>query len=86
MGLEIKVKRAILRELALRYKGSAKKGKAKLISELVALTGYNRNYSSWLFRNYGRRVVVSSSEERMIYLGQIKNIKRRRVRAYDEKF
>jgi len=39
MGLEIKVKRAILRELASRYRSSSKTGKGEVVGKLVGITG-----------------------------------------------
>jgi len=62
MGLEMKVKRAVLQKLASRYKNSSKKGKGEVIRELIAITDYNLSWASWLLRNYGRKVVLVNSE------------------------
>lgn len=59
MGLEMRVKRAILRELAQRYQRGRKKEKTRVLEEFIGLTGYNRSYGSWLLGNYGRKVVLS---------------------------
>lgn len=58
MGLEMRVKRAILRELAQRYQRGSKREKTGVLEEFIWLTGYNRCYGSWLLRNYGRKVVL----------------------------
>ncbi len=39
MGLEMRVKRAILRELAARYQRGRKKQKSQVIEEFIGLTG-----------------------------------------------
>ena len=44
MGLEMKVKGAILKELAGKYQRSSKKGKSQVLEEFLELTGYNRCY------------------------------------------
>jgi len=60
MGLEMKVKRAILKlkELAKKYQRGSKKEKSLILEEFAGLTGYNRCYSSWLLRNCGRKVIL----------------------------
>jgi len=87
MGLEMKVKRAILKELACKYQRSSKKGKGQVLEEFLELTSYNRNYGSWLLRNCGRKVVMRGlNGEQVIVIGEIRKIKRRRKRVYDEEF
>jgi hypothetical protein len=87
MGLEMKVKRAILRELARKYQGSSKKVKGQVLEEFIELTGYNRSYGSWLLRNCGRKVVMRGlNGEEVIVIGELRKIKRRRKRVYDEEF
>jgi len=48
MGSDMKVKRALLKELAKRYLKGSKKKKSLIWEEFVSLTGYNCSYSSWL--------------------------------------
>lgn len=49
MGLEMRVRRAILNELAKRYQRGRKK-KSRVLEEFIGLTGYSRSYGSWLLR------------------------------------
>jgi hypothetical protein len=62
MGLEMKVKKAVLKELAWKYQGSCKKVKGRIVEESIGLSGYNRCYGSWLLRKYGREVVDEGAE------------------------
>ncbi|MDD8020042.1 MAG: hypothetical protein PHU81_02495 [Acidobacteriota bacterium] len=79
MDLEIKVKRAILKELAGRYQRSSKKGKGQVLKEFLELSGYNRCYGSWLLRNCGRKVVMRGlNGEQVIVLGELRKIEPRR--------
>ncbi|MEM2126555.1 MAG: hypothetical protein QXQ53_09190 [Candidatus Methanosuratincola sp.] len=87
MGLEMRVKRAILRELARRYQSGRKKEKTRVLEESIGLTGYNRSYGSWLLCNCGREVVLSGGDgQRVVFIGEVRPIRRRRVRVYDEEF
>ena len=81
----MKVRRAILRELARKYQSSSKKVKGQVLEEFIELTGYNRSYGSWLLRNCGRKVVMSGlNGEQVIVIGELRKVKRRRKRVYDE--
>ena len=62
MRLEMKVRRAVLKELAKRYQGGSKREKSQVLGEFIGLTGYNRCYASWLLRNCGRKVILSGKE------------------------
>jgi hypothetical protein len=87
MGLEMNVKRAVLKELACKYQRSSKKGKGQVLEEFLELTGYNRCYGSWLLRNFGRKVVIGGlNGEQVIVIGELMKVKRRRKRVYDEEF
>ncbi|HAV42204.1 MAG TPA: transposase, partial [Acidobacteria bacterium] len=75
MGLEMKVKRAVLKEIACKYQRSSKKGKGQVLEEFLGLTGYNRCYGSWLLRNCGRKVVMRGlNGEEVIIIGEIRKI------------
>lgn len=45
MGLEMAVKKSLMREDAVRYAKANKKQKTKILDELCAMTGYNRKYA-----------------------------------------
>jgi len=55
----MKVKRAILKELAGKYQRSSKKARARLLEEFLELTIYSRNYGSWLLRNPDRKLIMN---------------------------
>jgi hypothetical protein len=87
MGLEMKVRRAVLKELAGRYQRDTKREKGLVLEEFVGLTGYNRCYASWLLHNCGRKVILSGKEgQQVVFIGEVRKIKRRRDRVYDEEF
>ena len=46
MGLEMKVKRAVLKELDKRYQRGSWREKSQIWKEFVSLTGYHRFYPS----------------------------------------
>ena len=58
MGLEMKFKRAILKEIAKRYQRGSKREKSLILEEFVGLIGYNRCYTSWLLRHCGQKVIL----------------------------
>ncbi|MBP6059151.1 MAG: hypothetical protein KA522_00075 [Candidatus Saccharicenans sp.] len=61
--------------------------KGQVLEEFIELTGYNRSYGSWLLRNCGRKVVMRGlNGEEVIVIGELRKIKRRRKRVYDEEF
>lgn len=70
MGLTMREKAAVVREMRRDYKKAGKQGKGRLLDELCRLTGYNRCYASELLRQ--KQVVVSKKKERV------------RGRRYDE--
>ena len=44
MGLTIKEKRAVTKEIVQRYQKARKKQKGVILDEFTAFTGYNRDY------------------------------------------
>lgn len=58
MRLEMKVRRAVLKEMAQRSQRSRKKAKSRILEEFVVLTGYNRSSARWLLRWWGRKLVL----------------------------
>lgn len=86
MGLMMKEKKAVTKEVAKRYQKASKKQKGVILREFVALTGYNRCYASYVLRNLGKRVIVRVKGKIVaVILGQPRQkIKRQRKRIYDE--
>jgi len=46
MGLEMKLKRAVLNELASKHQSSPKKSESQVLEEFLELSGYNLCYGS----------------------------------------
>ena len=60
MGLTMREKQAVTREMALEYKHATKKRKGEILDSLVGLTEYNRSYAARVLRQRSRDVVVGS--------------------------
>jgi len=56
MGLTMREKKAITKEVSKRYRKARKKEKGVMLNEFVATTGYNRDYASWILSSWGREV------------------------------
>lgn len=56
MGLTMREKKAITKEVAKRYQKARKKEKSRMLDEFVATTDYNRNYAAWTLRNWCREI------------------------------
>jgi len=70
MGLTMKERKAVTKELTKRYRGATKKQKRIILDEFTALTGYNRAYASYLLSNDGKTVkafknIVIKTDARM---------------------
>jgi len=93
MSLSLKERKTVVKEEATRYQKVTKKEKGKILDEFGKLTGYSRCYASYVLRNYGKRVVVDSSDGvRTVFIGDdlyngrgMKVKKRKRERIYDDK-
>lgn len=55
MGLSMKSRKELTEVTARRYRRCGRKGKAAILDEFVASTGYNRAYAALLLRRYGTR-------------------------------
>jgi hypothetical protein len=58
MGLTMKEKQAVTRQMALEYKRATKAQKGNIIDTLIQLTGYSRSYAARSLRYRARFVVV----------------------------
>ena len=58
MGLTMKEKQAVTREMADEYKRATKKQKGQILDTLTKLTGYNRSYAARVLRQRARPVVL----------------------------
>jgi hypothetical protein len=66
MGLKMREKQSVSREYARRYQRSNKKSKSLLLNEFVNLTGYRRDYASFLLRNWQKKVYFNNNKVRVI--------------------
>jgi hypothetical protein len=58
MGLTMKEKQAVTRQMALGYKRATKAQKGDILDTLIQLTGYTRSYAARVLRDRARYVVV----------------------------
>ncbi len=56
MSLNLKERKAAVREVSKRYKKSSKKEKGRILDEFIKLTGYTRCYGSYILRNFGKKI------------------------------
>ena len=86
--LDLMTRKKLIKVYARNYqKARSKKTKSLILSEFVRLTGYNRSYASWLLRNAGRKIQISTPKGPKIILVADPNrkIKRKRPKIYDQK-
>jgi len=90
MGLTMKEKQAVTREMVAKYKRATKKQKGKILDTLTGLTGYNRSYAARVLRQRARpavlgRGVVDGVKVKLVEDERTKRKKRRkRRRTYDK--
>jgi hypothetical protein len=88
MGLTMREKQAVTRELTVEYKRATKERKGEILDSLVGLTEYNRSYAAWMLRQRSRYVVVGSGRVGDVKLTLVedqrspRNKWRRRPRVY----
>ena len=85
MGLIMKEKRAVSREVAKRYHSARKKERGRILDEFIQIVGYTRCYASYILRNWGRKIILrAKGGGRIILLGdERKKIKRQKERVYN---
>lgn len=87
MGLTMKERYAIIREVAPRYQRAPKRERTKILDEFVRLTGLVRSYASYVLKHYGtRKGVVMGGQRVVVIVGQASHPKhrRKRPRRYDQ--
>lgn len=83
MGMDMKERRAVIREMAKRYRRASKKQKGQLLDEVTALTGYHRAYACYLLNREGKKVYLGNRT--YLQADVTKKTKRHRRRVYDER-
>jgi len=87
MGLTVKERYAIIRELAPRYQRAGKGERSKILDEFVRLTGLVRSYASHVLKHYGtRKTVVVDGRRVVVVVGGASTARRhrKRPRRYDQ--
>jgi hypothetical protein len=86
VGLTMKEKKSITREMARKYRRADKKGKQSILNDLVHVSEYNRKYAIHLLANWGKEE-LRRVEGKLVKFVVGKPAKRRRRaprRMYDE--
>jgi len=82
----MKIRKAISKTIAERYRNSSKKEKTKILDEFTKITGYNRSYAIYLLNRIGKKVVLWDKRKRLVFVGEnIRVKKRKRPIIYDDK-
>jgi hypothetical protein len=68
MGLTMRERHAIVRELTPRLCKASRKERTRILSEFVKLTGYNRCYGAFVLRTCGREQVRVISTQRVRFI------------------
>lgn len=87
MGLTMKEKKAVSREVAKRYQKAQKKEKGMILNEFTQITGYVRCYASYILKNWNKKIILRTKTGRRIILIGDRRIKSRRQkeRIYNQK-
>jgi hypothetical protein len=68
MGLTMRERHAIVRELAPRFRKATKKQRGQILNEFVKLTGYNRCYAAYVLRTCGSKQVRLIGTQRVTFI------------------
>jgi hypothetical protein len=85
MGLTMRERHAIVRELAPRFRKSSKKQRSQILDEFVKLTGYTRCYAAFVLRTCGSKQVRMIGTRRVIFIpghARTRGAPRQRLRGY----
>jgi len=57
-----------------------------LLDELTKITGYNRNYASYLLNRVGKKIVIFRNKKKVVFVGDNRKFKKKkRPVIYDNK-
>ncbi len=68
MGLTMRERQAVTRELTTRFRKATKKERGRMLDEFVHLTGYNRVYAAYVLRSCGRPEVRLVHGRRVVFV------------------
>jgi hypothetical protein len=81
MGLTMRERHAVVRELTTRYQKGTKKQRGRLLDEFVHLTGYSRCYAASVLRNCGKKQMRIVGGKRIVFVpGYARHVGARRQR------
>ncbi len=68
MGLIMRERHAVVRELSTRFRHSSKKDRSQILSDFVQLSGYNRCYAAYILRTCGQKQVRMIAGKRIVFI------------------
>ena len=88
MGLSMKERNSVTKEVAERYKNASKNEKIKILNEYIAITGFHRKYAINKINSYIKKRNYSFNNKKMTSIKVIEPKKKKRVytKEYDEPF
>ncbi len=84
MSLNLKERKAAVREVSKRYKKSSKKEKGRILDEFIKLTGYTRCYGSYILRNFGKKIRININGENIVLIASFRVKRKKGNRKYDK--
>ena len=85
MGLTMKEKQAVTKQLALSYKKAGKKKKGELLGWLIQLTSYSRSYAARILRQRARPKVLGRLKAGNVNITLVEDERRKRKKEAREK-
>ena len=88
MELSMRVKRAIIDRMYLRYRRATKKQKGEILTEFCVTTGYSHHYGAWVLKHWGTIVTAKLSGSLITFKvgSRIARPRTGRPKLYDEAF
>src|ERR1051325_2417124 len=68
MGLTMRERHSIVRELAPRFQQATKKERSRILNQCVEVTGYTRCYAAYVLRLCGKQQVRTIGGQRVIFV------------------
>jgi len=78
MGLTMKEKQAVTKQLAFEYKRARKKEKGKILDTVIELSGYNRSYAARVLRHRVKPKVLSRLKSGGVHITLVEDERRGR--------
>ena len=83
MSLTVTERQAVIKELSKKYRKASKKGKTKIIDNLISLTKYNRCYARYVLRNYKHNPKKKKRIGKKVYGKEFLNVLKKVWYIYD---